>query len=286
MIVIILTNNFLGSGEHFGFMNQPNAGYANFAMLVSSVMPIIEAYSPSMEDAKKYQDDVMERAQGVFEEKLMEGLRSKLGFHPKDQSGDECWVELEALLRENKTDWTLFWRQLMELVKEYPVHGEAPKSSNYGDMFDLLHGNDEIKEGSSPFYETLDGDARNKFMSWIRNWRELLVATYKESGPSRRLSIDDAEFIEPFERMRLASPKYVLREWMLVEAYSKASPSSNQSPLFPIKIKSDEGDESMIHELFDLIKHPYDEGTSEQDEKYYRRTADEALKKGGTAFMS
>lgn len=275
-----------GSGEHFGFMNQPQAGFANFAMLVSSIMPIIEAYSVSIEDAKNYQDEIMEKGQQMFGDRLMEGLRSKMGFHPKDQSGDDCWEELEALLRENKTDWTVFWRQLMEVVKEYPVHGGTPKSTMYGDMFDLLHGNDEVKEGSSPFYGPLDDDARNKMIVWIQKWREVLVETYKEIGPSRRLSEDDAEFVEPCERMRLASPKFVLREWMLVEAYSKASPSSIRSPLFPVLIKSEDADESGVHELLELIKNPYDEGTDEQDEKYYRRAPEAALRAGGTAFMS
>lgn len=272
-----------GSGEHFGFMNQPQAGFANWAMLVSSVMPIIEAYSGSVEEAKKYQDEVMERGQQMFEDKLMEGLRSKMGFHPKDESGDDCWVELELLMRENKTDWTVFWRMLMEVVKEHPV---TPKSTMYGDMFDLLHGNDEVKEGSSPFYQALDDDARNKMIAWIQKWRELLVESYKDIGPSRILSEDDAEFVEPNERMRLNSPKFVLREWMLVEAYSKASPSSIRSPLFPGSIKSKDADESGIHELLELTKNPYDEGTDEQAEKYYRRAPDAALKAGGTAFMS
>ena len=40
------------SGEHFGFMDQPSAGYANFAVLVSSIMPIVEGYSNTMESAK------------------------------------------------------------------------------------------------------------------------------------------------------------------------------------------------------------------------------------------
>jgi len=42
----------------------------------------------------------------------------------------------------------------------------------------------------------------------------------------------------------------------------------------------------MIHELFELIQNPYDEGTPEQEEKYYRRAPDKALVQGGTAFMS
>merc|ERR1739846_249195 len=92
--------------------------------------------------------------------------------------------------------------------------------------------------------------------------------------------------LTPYERMRLANPKYILREWMLVDAYTKASPSSIQSPMLPFVVQSSEVDESMIHELFSLTQNPYDEGTNEQDTKYYRRSPDEALKAGGTAFMS
>lgn len=276
-----------GSGDHFGFLNQPSAGYANFAVLVSSIMPIVEAYSSSMEEAKKYQDDIMDRGQQVFQEKLMEALRSKMGFHPKDPSADECWTELESLLRANKTDWTLFWRRLTQVLKEYPIVTDGtPVSTSYSDMFELLSGNDEVKQGSSPFYEQLDDGAKTDFIDWIQQWRELLVESYKEIGPSRRLSEGDGSFMDPTERMRISNPKYVLREWMLVEAYSKASPSSIRNPLFPVAIKSTQADESMVHELFELIKHPYDEGTDEQSEKYYRRAPDFALKAGGTAFMS
>jgi Uncharacterized conserved protein len=276
-----------GSGDHFGFLNQPSAGYANFAVLVSSIMPIIEAYSPSLEEAKKYQDEIMEKGQEIFQEKLMEALRSKMGFHPKDPSADDLWSDLESLIRANKTDWTLFWRQLMQVAKEYPIQEDNNHvSTSYNDMFDILCGNDEVREGSSPFYEQLDESAKLGFIDWIQKWRELLVASYKETGPSRRLSPDDTEFLDPVERMRNSNPKYVLREWMLVEAYTKASPSSIQSPIFPVSIKSGQADETMVHELFELIKHPYDEGTDDQSNKYYRRAPDSALKAGGTAFMS
>mmetsp|Transcript_11399 Transcript_11399/g.16099 ORF Transcript_11399/g.16099 Transcript_11399/m.16099 type:complete len:83 (+) Transcript_11399:232-480(+) len=63
----------------------------------------------------------------------------------------------------------------------------------------------------------------------------------------------------------------------LCEPHSYSSSSSSSS---------EHGDESVIHELFDLIQNPYEEGTDEQDLKYYRRAPDHALKAGGTAFMS
>lgn len=281
-----LAAKWTGSGEHFGFMNQPSAGYANFAMLVSSVMPIIEAYSDSLEDANKYREEILEKAQYTFEDKLMQAFRSKMGFHPQDEGPDELWTDLEGLLREDKVDWTIFWRQLTTVVQQFPVHGESDEiSSAYDEMLEVLVADDEIKTGSSPFYSSPSAETREAFQKWMQTWREMIVESYKKGGTSMILSDDDNNFVSPGERMRVANPKYILREWMLVDAYSKASPSSIQSPMFPT-IRPSSADESMVHELFELIQNPYDEGTKEQDEKYFRRAPDAALKAGGTAFMS
>ena len=65
------------------------------------------------------------------------------------------------------------------------------------------------------------------------------------------------------------------------DAYTKAD--AGKSPGNPFTLS---GDYSGVHELFELIKDPYSEGTSENHKKYYRRAPDESLKAGGTAFMS
>ncbi|KAH8092341.1 hypothetical protein JL720_5310 [Aureococcus anophagefferens] len=70
-------------------------------------------------------------------------------------------------------------------------------------------------------------------------------------------------------RLDAANPKYVLREWMLVEAYEAAK----------------RGDFSVAHELHGLVKAPYDEHDG-LAAKYYRRAPDAALTKPGTAFMT
>jgi uncharacterized protein YdiU (UPF0061 family) len=70
--------------------------------------------------------------------------------------------------------------------------------------------------------------------------------------------------------MRTTNPKFVLREWMLVDAYTRAAA----------------GDESDMRKLFELIQRPYDEGTKDEINRFYRRASEEALTTGGTAFMS
>lgn len=279
-----------GSGEHFGFMNQPSAGYANFAVLVSSIMPIIEGYSDTMEEAKAYEDQVLKKAQGVFQEKVAAVFRVKMGFHPSDDKHDVLFGDLEPILTEVRADWTLFWRQLTAIVKEYPVVG-PDVSTSYADMLTLLEGDDAVKPGSSAFYTPLDMESKANLLKWIQAWREALVDSYKEGGTSNvlsRLQKDTHPEMPPEERMRLSNPKYTLREWMMVEAYSKASPEtvSSSRSIFKPAASASQSDESLIHGLFELILNPYDEGTEEQDRKYYRRAPDEATTAGGTAFMS
>ena len=69
-----------------------------------------------------------------------------------------------------------------------------------------------------------------------------------------------------------SSPKYVPREWMLVDAYTSAN----------------NGDYGLIHELHTLFENSYDEQDN-MHSKYYRKTAPETyagVGLGGTAFMS
>lgn len=214
-----------------------------------------------------------------------------MGFHPSDSSPDELWVDLETLLKETRADWTLFWRRLTTVAKHYPV--QRPEAGmeteeDVSSMLRVLIGQEvSIKDPSSPFYLPLDIGSKEKLFKWIQSWRKVLANSYKENGPSSVVKSDtDSHSLPPEERMRLANPKYVLREWMLVEAYSKASPSSvSSSPIF-MNNSNQETDDSVIHELYQLIQNPYDEGTEEQATKYYRRAPDEATIAGGTAFMS
>ena len=183
----------------------------------------------------------------------------------------ELWGELEPLFRETRVDWTMFWRQLYEVVKKFPVDGADPSTDYmYGDMLATLSASDSKRERSSPFYELPNDESRSKYLKWIKKWRETLVSSYKDGGKSAKAVASGDDSLLAEERMRLANPKYILREQTLVETYGKAA----------------NGDESMIKELLDLVEHPYDEGTDEQSSKYYRRSPDEALKAGGTAFMS
>ncbi|KAL7518442.1 hypothetical protein ACHAWX_003266 [Stephanocyclus meneghinianus] len=263
-----LASKWTAPGDHFGFMNQAKAGFANFTILVESLLPVIEVHGGQVDELR---DEMLAKAEKVFAESVNEALRSKMGLEvgPPEvaQQADELWKEIEPLLRMTRADWTLFWRQLTYVAVNFSSINEPDSSHLSERMLTILLGN----ENTHPFYDVLTAENKLSLKSWLEKWHKSLVVCHKYylSQPSPK------SFPPPCERMHLSNPKYTLREWMLVEAYSKAN-GSKYTP----------GDYSLVHELHELSKDPYGEGSSENHQKYYRRAPDEALRACGTAFMS
>jgi len=247
-----------GSGDHFGFLNQPSAGFVNYQVLVESVVPVIAAArivrtgeGTEEETSTKLVEEFMRKAQVIFNQKTEAVFNLKLGLPEDADAGVDLWKALQILLTTSRADWTLFWRQLTYVIGDI---GDLD-SSDYEAMMKELEG--EKGSDASPFYEPLTAGKRRDWIEWIKDWREILKATKRPSD-------------EVYEQMKINNPKFVLREWMLVEAYSAATT----------------GDTSNTEELFDLVKCPYEEGSSKQTELYYRRAPESSIVKGGTAFMS
>jgi uncharacterized protein YdiU (UPF0061 family) len=236
-----------GSGEHFGFMNQPSAGFVNYQVLVESVVPVIAA-ARGLEEPGPVETEYIEKAQSTFEDAVSGVVNQKLGL-PKDADvGADLWTTCKDLLPKSRTDWTLFWRQLTYVMRDFP----DLDSTEYDEMTKVLEGEGD----SSPFYEPLTPESRSEWIAWIKEWREILKAS-QVSG-------------DIFESMRTTNPKYVLREWILVDAYTTAA----------------NDDFTILHELHELIQRPYDEGSAKEADAYYRRAPESASARGGTAFMS
>ena len=242
-----------GSGQHFGFLNQPSAGFVNYQVLVESVAPVIAvarrtAGVTDSEMTDKVVEEFMLKAQVIFNQKTEETFNMKLGLPADADVGEELWESLQGVLASTRTDWTLLWRELTYIMRDM---GDL-ESTDYEGMMKQLEGGD-----TSPFYESLSSQERKDWIEWIKQWREILKATKRPSE-------------EVYEQMKKSNPKFVLREWILVEAYSAAAT----------------GDFSTVKDLHELCKNPYDEGTSEQTSQYYRRAPESSQAKGGTAFMS
>ena len=58
-------------------MNQPNAGYANFAVLVESLLPIIDVNGG---DVDAVRDAMLAKGRSVFADAVGMAIRSKMGL--------------------------------------------------------------------------------------------------------------------------------------------------------------------------------------------------------------
>lgn len=104
----------------------------------------------------------------------------------------------------------------------------------------------------------LDETLRQKWAMWLEKWKSLIDADTCESRA--KLS----------KQMKLINPKYILREWFLVPAYKAA----------------ENGDYTLIHELQEVMNHPYDEQSREIEKKYYRLKPSEFFNIAGISHIS
>jgi len=103
---------------------------------------------------------------------------------------------------------------------------------------------EEISPFIKSFYDEtfLDEKLLKNWSEWLEKWKSLINAETPELR--EKLSA----------QMKMTNPKYTLREWFLVPAYQQA----------------EDGDYTLIHELQEVMTHPYDEQSTEVEEKYYR----------------
>eukprot|EP00930_Biecheleria_cincta_P000109 TRINITY_DN10022_c1_g1_i1.p1 TRINITY_DN10022_c1_g1~~TRINITY_DN10022_c1_g1_i1.p1 ORF type:complete len:665 (-),score=65.53 TRINITY_DN10022_c1_g1_i1:198-2162(-) len=227
---------WVGSGQHYAFLNQPGAALANYHTLVTSVAPLLG------EDSQPLIVELLQKGQHKFQAASREVFYKKMGFANPCESAASLWEELEPLMRRSAIDYTIFWRQLAVVAEQHV--------SSDGSLVVPLMG---------AFYEEPSADLLSQWASWLKNWLSALDAE----------EVDGINIDQIAVRLRAVNPKYIPREWMLVTAYNEAM----------------DGDFSLVHELHALFLKPYDE-QPEFEAKYYRRAPDEALSKGGVAYMS
>lgn len=175
--------------------------------------------------------------------------KEKLGFLYWDESAKQLIYDIVSLLFESAADYTIFWRQLAVIAEK--------KLQN-----NLLDVNELFEDLSNVFYysEYLFQERKNKWLNWLLSWSRILIIQNASKDPK-----------EVASRMREVSPKYIPREWMLVQAYQKA----------------EEGDYTFLHELQTLFLNPYEE-QFQFEKKYFKKAPLEVYSQGGlpgTAYM-
>lgn len=228
-----LWNMWLGGGEHFGFFNQGEAGARNFETLVDAVLPLFES-SKRKDEAR----ELVHKHQLRVEAEIDQVWKAKLGLDEWRQSYKTSLVKpLFVLMQEHPTDYTMFFRLLADVV-EIAENEEA-------NLFQPL---------SRCFWHKPPEDLEERWTDWLRSWLAALTSP--------------AEAV--VKKIKSVSPKYVPREYMLVEAYSLAI---------------DEGDYSGVHELLDVFRRPFDE-QPKHEAKYFQKAPIEVFEGIGVGGVS
>ena len=187
-----LWNPWIDGGPKYAFLNQMYANDKNFNSFVDSVLPLLdEQYSELAENIKRnHLVIVIDTCNQMWAEKM--------GFSEFDENVAMIKYELFELMEMCDADYTLFWRQLANIL-------ENNNNNNNDNLFELLN---------DCFYRELATNEKNKWIVWIKLWLAKIT----------QMAIDNnITTTEIAQKMKRVSPKFVPRDWMLTMASDAAN---------------------------------------------------------------
>ncbi|MDG1498684.1 MAG: YdiU family protein [Planctomycetota bacterium] len=236
------TPNTTDAGRaRYAYGEQPKIGLWNLIKLGNALVPLVEDVDPLSKIVEGYQD--------LYSAKWRVMMGDKLGLGVlDDEAGTELAQDLLALLSEVETDMTIFFRQLARVP--IPAEGTASTWSDLKPLleafYDPSQGADETSQDSM---ERLAGGIDHPgpaTPSVPEAHRTNLIAWFQRYAQSARASSLTEE--ERVQTMDAANPKYVLRNYLAQLAIDKSA----------------EGDHSLVQELLEVLRRPYDEQPNRQ----------------------
>ena len=194
----------------------------------------------------------LEEALGNFESTFTSAYRQmmldKLGLASWQDDDQDLILDLQKALTAVETDMTLFFRSLADL----PVAGVDAAE---------VDGDSLIVPLAEAYYD-VDGhsvDDRRTIIQWLRRY----LRRAQQDVPAND-STDDARR----QAMQRVNPKYVPRNYLAQLAIDKA----------------EEGDGSLVDELLEVMRHPYDE--QPQYQAYAAKRPEWARHRAGCSMLS
>ena len=172
-------------------------------------------------------------------------MAQKLGLNSfVSETDEELTTELLAVLQLVELDMTIFYRRLSTIAADSGRAGHAGDDALILPLMDACY---------QP--EQLTCENRQRIGSWIRSYIHRVKQDGTPDGTRR-------------ERMNAVNPKYVLRNYLAQLAIDKA----------------EQGDNSMVDELLELLRRPYDEQPSKDE--YARKRPEWARHRPGCSMLS
>ena len=197
-----------------------------------------------MEEVEPLQT-ALDRFPEQYDQAWQQMMGQKLGLETFDAEADAPLVaELLEVLQVTETDMTIFFRRLADLQVNPGPPPETTAAELMAPLMDAYYTPDELND-----------ERRARIANWIRRFQE-------------RVRRDGTLDADRRERMNSVNPKYVLRNYLAQLAIDKA----------------EEGDNSMVAELLELLRRPYDEQPSK--EEFAAKRPDWARHRAGCSMLS
>lgn len=226
--------SWTGGAEHFTFRLQPKAALANFASAIRALESLLDS------DGREEAQELLREFPSLLAEAFADVRMQKLGLSFWDSEAAQLSDELLRLMERSQADWTLTWRQLALVAEEWD---------------DLMETGSLLEPLDGCFYQPLSHDLERHWSQWLYAW---LTRLRGEGAPEAAA-----------ECMRSVNPKYVPRNWMLLEAYEAAEAGNFQ----------------VSERLQSLFASPYAEHP-EEEARYFRLTPPEMRLRPGVTVMT
>ncbi len=209
-----------------------------------NLVQLANAIYPLINDAAPLEES-LERYKVDYQQGWQRMMAQKLGLTAFDPKTDEALTaELLEVLQLAETDMTRFYRLLADLEFDDSVPDQARDADLMAPLTDAWYAPDQ-----------LTGEQRQRIGSWLR-------------GYGRRLRADGTPDAVRRQRMNAVNPNYVLRNYLAQLAIDKA----------------EQQDFSLVSELLELLRHPYDDQPGK--EEYARKRPDWARQRAGCSMLS
>ena len=172
-------------------------------------------------------------------------MAHKLGLQSFKPDLDDSLVGgLLEILQLAETDMTIFYRRLASLELDAKPVDQIDDATFIQPLLDSYY-----------FPEQLTPETTARLAAWLRRYHD-------------RVREDGTDDETRRTRMNAVNPKYVLRNYLAQLAIDKA----------------EQGDPSLVHDLLELLRHPYDEQSDK--EAYAKKRPDWARQRPGCSMLS
>jgi uncharacterized protein YdiU (UPF0061 family) len=224
------TTDAMGKRYRFGW--QPQVAYWSLGQLARALSPLFADVEPLQAG--------LERFAVAYTEAEHATNARKLGFADWRDEEDTALVrDLHALMHAHEIDMTLWFRGLMDM----PVGSRDPAAPS-------------LRPFDDAFYDPAKREAgEGALLEWLARYAARLAQDPLSPGERR-------------ERMRLANPKFVLRNYLAQQAIDRAH----------------EGDMAGIGELLEVMRNPCDEQPGK--ERFAEKRPGWAKSRAGCSMLS